>query len=156
MTTELTIIEQQDRMLKVLAETIQYYCEDPRRRAVTADGECRYYDGETDNCCAVGRCLIDPVDHEGMIGTVDELFDPVDYGEDETILKKEYRGLPIRFWMELQDWHDDDGRWRDHEEREPLSRLYNRQHCCDDTHPVAVRAQELRDRINDGYYTQAN
>lgn len=154
MTTELTIIEQQERMLKVLSETVQYYCEDPSRRGVTADGACLYYDGETDNCCAVGRCLLDPTKAEGDLGAVEDLFDN-DY-EGQGILKEEYRGLPLKFWSQLQNWHDNNDLWNDNEGIPAGEPGYNRTDCCGMDHALAIEAQEIRDNINDGHYTQAN
>lgn len=151
MITRLTIPQVQERMSKVLAETVQYYCEDPSRRAVDAEGECSYYDSKTDNVCAVGRCLIDPVDSEGVLGNVHDLFDQDD-GVGDNILKPEWRGLPVRFWLDLQDWHDSDSRWADHAGLYPHEPGYDRQHCCDDTHAVAQQAQHIRDKVNDGTY----
>ncbi len=154
MTTELTIPEIQDRMLKVLSETVQYYCEDPSRRGISAEGACLYYDPETDNCCAVGRCLEDPISAEGDWGAVEDLFD-ADF-EGEAILKEEYRGLPIKFWSQLQNWHDDGDLWSDNEGIPPGQPGYNRTDCCGMDHQLAAEAQTIRDNINDGYYTQAN
>lgn len=57
--------------------------------------------------CAVGRCLINPkqVEQEYPYKGVVRISDL------DSKLKPEYRDLPIGFWMDLQDLHDDKMHW---------------------------------------------
>ena len=103
-----------EMMLRVWYETVQYYS-DPKRRGIGADGGCRYHidewSGEPAKMCAVGRCMHDPArvtrDYPyAIVGIHDELEEQFD-----NLFKVEYKGLPIEFWMELQNWHDNCSNW---------------------------------------------
>jgi hypothetical protein len=83
---------------EIINETESIYS-DPKNRGLHDNGGCQYLtlDGKM---CAVGRCMIKPsVD---MYGTVSG------YDEFDLLLKPEYCNHPIRFWIDIQNWHDDD------------------------------------------------
>jgi len=85
--------------LEIIEETATYYSEDTSRRAST-NGMCEYLtlDGRM---CAVGRCLIDP---GAVVGGGAEAI----LGENgaDKLLKEEYRGHDVNFWVYLQLFHD--------------------------------------------------
>lgn len=89
-------------MLQTLNETVAAYTS--KTRAVNPENEsCRYFiDGK---CCAVGRCMIDPKKYKDFSGNVTR-FHALDL-----LLKPEYRGFPIYFWIELQVLHDSKFNW---------------------------------------------
>lgn len=102
------IVRTKEEYLALLNETVQYYSEDTSRRAIV-NGACRYktHDGRM---CAVGRCLkegvIDYYHHNSL--SVSGLLQ---YYKEEEILKEEYVGFNERFWLKLQDLHDDFNYW---------------------------------------------
>lgn len=104
-----------ETMLRVLAETVQYYGENPERRGVDLDGGCRYHidgrDGEPARMCAVGRCLTDPAKIALKFPfSISMVADELGWESDQ-IFRPEYRGLPLDFWSELQNWHDNCSNW---------------------------------------------
>lgn len=92
--------------IEIINETVEYY--KTHNRAISLDPHgnfvCHYINSAGD-MCAVGRCLIDPIDIRG-----DVYFICPDDGLD-TILKEEYRGHDIGFWNELQKIHDRNYNW---------------------------------------------
>jgi hypothetical protein len=92
--------------LEIIQETQDAYA-DPRHRAVKLsqngfeDG-CVYLDSRNGNMCALGRCMLDPSPTCGLYasGLADEK------GSLDAVLKKEYRGHAVQFWVELQRFHD--------------------------------------------------
>lgn len=88
-------------MLQTLDETAVAYTYETRATASTG-GRCRYF--VNDKCCAVGRCLENPVEFQDAQCSVTTLND--DYVSLEAILKPEYRGFPLAFWIALQSLHD--------------------------------------------------
>lgn len=88
---------------EIVEETIQYYLEDPARRAFTLDPKgrimCWYY-MDNGRKCAVGRCMID----SSPFATY--RFTPLQITELESLLKPDYRGHPAEFWVQLQQLHD--------------------------------------------------
>lgn len=110
----------QKSMLEILDETVEYYRTHPR---AVANGDCDYatlVNGEY-AFCGVGRCLIDPIGLQKLIGnepasaknfdSVMEGFGFPEFGSLESQLKPEYRGHPVDFWQSLQAFHDSDGNW---------------------------------------------
>lgn len=99
----------------LINETVKYYSEDTRRRAVQDFGGCAYYlnEGEDVKCCAVGRCLIKPQDKDSKLSKtigdtdVESLLEVY----SQRIFKKDYRNFPTTVWMELQDLHDSCRYW---------------------------------------------
>lgn len=95
--------------VEIINETVAFYSEDVKRRAVNEDGICEYKtkDGRK---CAVGRVLLAKAfraDIEGCNAL--EILER--YGDD--ILKKKYRGHEPQFWNKLQRIHDWEGHWND-------------------------------------------
>lgn len=97
---------------EIVDETIQYYLEDPTRRAFTLDSKgrimCWYY-MEDGRKCAVGRCMID----SSSFATY--RFTPLQIAELESLLKPDYRGHSAEFWAQLQQLHDN-ADWSQNEE----------------------------------------
>lgn len=105
---------------EIIIETLQYYLEDPSRRAVSTPaeaGKCKYLT-EDGRRCAVGRCLVsnlEGVDLTTLITDVHGLnaeLQDVLLGGLEGALKPEYRGHSIKLWTMLQQMHDDYALWR--------------------------------------------
>lgn len=91
-------------MLETLNETTAAYTS--KTRAVDPEsGGCRYF--AQGKCCAVGRCMLDPEVYKNYLGNVNR------FGDLDSLLKPEYRGFPIDFWLDLQDLHDWDGNWNE-------------------------------------------
>lgn len=97
---------------EVVLETIEYYENNPEKRAVSYLGSCYYYDLNTTNMCAVGRCMKDPMQkynygiselrlNNRLIGTADV------YKE----MKDEYSDIPVDVWEDLQSFHDKSSLW---------------------------------------------
>ena len=87
-------------MLETLNETVAAYTS--KTRAVEIGG-CRYF--TNGRCCAIGRCMIDPEKYKDYAGDA-ESFQDLD-----SLLKPEYRGFPIDFWLALQYLHDIPMNW---------------------------------------------
>ena len=87
-------------MLETLNEIIAAYTSDTR--AVDSHGKCHYLT-KTGLMCAVGRCMIDPGETPPDPNSVYVLAHK---GLLEGLLKSEYRGFPISFWVALQCLHD--------------------------------------------------
>lgn len=96
------------RMLEVLDETIAAYTSETR--AINGNGDCYYYTREG-RMCAIGRCLEDPKQFEGVMCAVSNIEDYSKGIDFLDLFKPEYRGLPVSFWQELQDLHDVEGNW---------------------------------------------
>jgi len=103
-----------DHMLKVLDESYLIYTADPTLRGTDGNGGC-YYETKDGKKCSVGRCMLPSVVGRHLGGNVEDL---VDEREDmlevkslDPMLQKKYRGLPLKFWYELQGWHDNDTVW---------------------------------------------
>ncbi len=93
--------------LELVKETVQYYLDDPSRRA-ELNGQC-YYRKHSGEECAVGRLL----DHKKVIDaglTIDQLnkLGQIDKFPCSALdlLKDEYNGVSIQVLRDLQEWHD--------------------------------------------------
>ncbi len=77
------------------------------------DKYCAYYSFNTGRQCAVGRCLGDSKSFQEQYGgddTIDSIIRDNDLNLDD-YLKEEYRGHDIKFWFDLQLFHDTEGNW---------------------------------------------
>ncbi len=96
---------------QIIDETVAWYGADPEGRRAIEGSHCMYYDPETGNKCAVGRCVRDSVvkkknfpqesvtrDHHTKIFIMEHL-------------KAEYKGHDPVFWRQLQKLHDGCGYW---------------------------------------------
>lgn len=93
---------------EIVKETIEYYMENPSRRAVNGDNIC-YYKSPDGKMCAVGRCMQSP--DEYMYGSADNIRMNSEKLALTTLLKEEYRGHNIEMWIDLQRWHDNPAFW---------------------------------------------
>lgn len=90
--------------LQLITETRDFYAADPSRRASTPTN-CLYRDPNTNNRCAVGRCMT-PGPWEEFEGV---LFALLASGYTlQQILRPEYHDIPESVLHALQDWHDQD------------------------------------------------
>jgi hypothetical protein len=126
----------QKSIREIVEETRQYYTEDPSRRGIGNGGDferCLYIAPETGNKCAVGRCmrpevleriagasklddLVSRKEHADYCGADASCiakryvnhteYAQQDYVPLDTVLREEYRGHPMDFWLALQMWHD--------------------------------------------------
>ena len=117
-----------DKKLQILDETVKYYSEDLSRRALDENFMCLYKTPHG-NMCAVGRCMRDDAPFEDLNTqgelTSLEIFRNVEVEEQDekldTLLKDEYRGVNMTFWMSLQSLHDQSLNW----EGRGLSRMWS-------------------------------
>jgi hypothetical protein len=111
---------------EIVTDTEEFYGSDPSRRAISYFGGtalvsgCRYFIPQTGQKCAVGRCLSEDglawvTDHKLLGSAVSELdkFLEDDDLTLDSLLRAEYRGLPLDFWAELQQIHDNDSFYPD-------------------------------------------
>lgn len=98
---------------EIIEETVEYYKHNPRA-TVNDSGitRCLYFRAYDSAVCAVGRCMKDPQRYASLDGDVEDLL--VEYGLDslDPLLKEEYRGHSLSFWLDLQDLHDNDRYWK--------------------------------------------
>ena len=112
-------MDNKDRMLEILKDTVEFYGEDPReRRCVDEDSNCRYtvdgVDGKDDTHCAVGRYLKRDFQTEDWIENEMGIKELCSWGDDNSIdwcLRDEAKGLHTQFWVKLQDFHDSRHYW---------------------------------------------
>lgn len=95
---------------EIIDETVEYYSIDPKnRRGISKNGlTCVYYT-ETQGIikmCAVGRCLIDPKVFASSLSSVSHVLK-----DNDQLLKEQYRGHPIKFWLDIQYLHDWNSYW---------------------------------------------
>lgn len=96
--------------LQIIQETADYYSADPSKRAVN-DGNC-YYFSPDEQKCAIGRLSKIPKKLEDVSRayyTIEELL-PARFS-DKQIFKKDYQGHEVKFWMDLQNFHDSNKFW---------------------------------------------
>lgn len=95
--------------LQIIQETADYYSADPSRRAVD-DGCCYYF---LDNKkCAIGRLsniARKLEDVSQAYYTIEDLLS--EKFSDKQIFKKEYQGHEVKFWSDLQNFHDSEKFW---------------------------------------------
>lgn len=138
---------------EIVNETLAYYEEDPRRRAVTLEG-CEYLT-EDGRMCAVGRCLHGDADARTLKNYASCIYrsnaglpsrshyrDPLILDD---LLKEEYRGHPVAFWDSLQRLHDDTN--GDH--------LWDLLHVAP-SEETRVKRRAFADRIIEEYSTPIN
>jgi hypothetical protein len=99
---------------EVVLETIEYYENNPERRAVNKTGLCMYHDKDTDNMCAVGRCMIDPKQNYDC-GVVGLHKNNIEIEEENVFkeMKEEYSNIAINVWQHLQSFHDLPSYWNE-------------------------------------------
>jgi hypothetical protein len=111
-----------ERQLEVLEETVRYYGADTERRGIGIGRTvCEYLTVE-EKMCAVGRCLTQSALNKasmftgGVRSLVEYIADKTLTCENEDkflddILKEEYRGLGVKFFIMLQNLHDGNANW---------------------------------------------
>ena len=90
---------------QIILETAEKYTSKNRSTG------CVYKDSKG-NKCAVGRCL---KSNSTIFDTMNESFGARDIGgvKLNKELKPSYRGHSVKFWEELQAFHDDSHNWED-------------------------------------------
>lgn len=117
-------MKQQLSAIEIIDETVQYYSEDPKRRAqsvkdIWKEGDpigSKYmyqYITIDGRMCAVGRCMIAPqIEWEGYANYIESSNDIEGYnGELDNLLKEKYKGHPEEMWAAIQSLHDTDEYW---------------------------------------------
>jgi hypothetical protein len=97
---------------EIIKETVEYYWQDPKRRASTGLG-CHYRVPDDGRMCAVGRCLTAealPQASKVMVGAY-ELAGRLYADCLDDLLQPEYRGHSVDFWDRLQTVHDNEHIW---------------------------------------------
>jgi hypothetical protein len=100
----------QKTKLEIIEELFDnYYVKHPEKRSIDRDGACVYLDSETGNKCAVGMCLTDDFLQiaKYILGGVLSLQRDGHCSSIDEVLKEEYRGHDKRFWISLQEMHDE-------------------------------------------------
>jgi hypothetical protein len=98
--------------LEILDEVVNYYNQDPSRRAVIDDFRCEYVT-EDGRMCAVGICLLEP-DTMPQVDIADERLveDHITFTHKTMMrFKPEYRINDVKFWQGLQKLHDSKLNW---------------------------------------------
>lgn len=108
--------------LEIIEETVNFYSEDPSRRATDGRGGCLYYDSDTGKMCGLGRCMLEDflienhvnLNQTGSVseGLLLELEDIHKMTLDDA-LKPEYRGHDLDFWDGIQTFHDMPDYWNE-------------------------------------------
>jgi hypothetical protein len=104
---------QKKTVKEVVLETIEYYENNPERRAIDSTTSfCEYYSKETGNMCAVGRCMIDPKQNYDC-GVLGLHKNNIEIEEEDVFkeMKEEYSNIPVRVWLSLQSFHDLSDYW---------------------------------------------
>ena len=128
---------------QIIDETIDHIKEHGQAKTIdttAADEErkiCCYFDVDTENMCAVGRCMTNPQEAENKaFGDIENFrffygnnnefklgdnnsFEPLD-----DVLKPQYRGQSYYFWKDLQYLHDTDLYWDENNELTEAGRDY--------------------------------
>lgn len=96
--------------LEIIEETAKSYT--TANRAMDSNGACHYIQPESNNKCAVGRCMNElGLEFWGKFnGTVADLVDEMSSPLD-SYLKEEYRGHGEQFWRDVQKFHDNSDNW---------------------------------------------
>ena len=106
--------------LEIIAETIEYYKNNPRGIKQNTQSVCVYYDVETENKCAIGRCLIKPEDFKDWYLNIEAIMETLIPEIDNeklvneklnSILKEQYKNHNLHFWKNLQLLHDTPQNW---------------------------------------------
>lgn len=99
--------------IEVINETVEFYRENPNRRAFNTEiGQCAYFvepKGKQvkHKMCAVGRLLKEPKKHENTEGPASDLINAEGYG----VFKVDYQIRDPGFWDDLQRLHDRKKHW---------------------------------------------
>ena len=97
--------------IEIIKETAEFYGNNPDKRAKLKkqDSNCVYLtkDGKS---CAVGRCIKISI-LKSLLGNNTTVRDLKNQFEEnlDSILKPAYKGHSLKFWEQLQEFHDDNG-----------------------------------------------
>ena len=106
--------EKKKTIKEVVLETIEYYENNPERRALSDVGVCLYYAPDTGNMCAVGRCMKDATqDYSCGILSLNKGFTEIEEEDIHKEMKEEYSNIPISVWQHLQSFHDLSDYWNE-------------------------------------------
>lgn len=99
---------------QIINETVRAYADAPSKLRAIADGQCVYFDPETGNKCAVGRCC-DPeqvsADDFPTCSINSKFKSSIETRRILAALLPEYQGHPVEFWKDLQVFHDGSLSW---------------------------------------------
>jgi hypothetical protein len=98
---------------QIVLETVEVY-NDPNNRALfytkgtDQDATCQY-ESSNGNRCAVGRCMTEMAIRR--YGDCSRRFDKLTGIKFDKLLKEEYHGQTLQFWIDLQNLHDNHSHW---------------------------------------------
>lgn len=104
-------MRKQQEYLNLIEETVNHYTSAGNKRAFNGN-TCVYLteiDGK-EAMCAVGRCMHSPWQFRDRGFGMHTLLQKCD-GNVDDVLKEEYRGFHVDFWVELQNFHDLSDNW---------------------------------------------
>jgi len=100
--------------LEIIEEIAAYYSEDVNRRGYDEERrECLYYINDN-KMCAVGYCLKNPEKFKALEGTIDGFLEGRKIKHTDFKLEYQLKGTlayKVKFWKDLQDFHDISGNW---------------------------------------------
>lgn len=93
--------------VEIIKDTVHYYC-DHKRGLDKHTGECVYYDPSIKARCAIGRFSASE-ELDVFEGAINEFVDEMD--SLDNYLDPKVHGQSLRFWYDLQSFHDSDFLW---------------------------------------------
>ena len=96
---------------EIIEETAAFYNSDNRSTWTDEEGDtsCKYL-GPDGKRCAFSRCCKDSEEAMEILGKYEGLAAD-EIGDREAILKDEYSGHNSFFWVDLQEFHDNEANW---------------------------------------------
>jgi hypothetical protein len=102
--------------IEIISETVEFYSADTSRRSFVMKGsttQCVYNAGD-DRHCAVGRCMTEELKSQGV--DLENNSEPLEgvmenYSEVDELLEQKYHGHSLKFWRDLQSFHDQNDNW---------------------------------------------
>jgi hypothetical protein len=102
--------------IEIISETVEFYSADTSRRSFVfnyGSTSCMYNSGDGRHC-AVGRCMTEELKSQGVDlknnnTALEEVIE--NYSEVDELLEQKYHGHPLKFWIDLQNFHDQNDNW---------------------------------------------
>lgn len=104
-------MEEIQRMLDIIDETVEFYSADPVNRRSIGDRNC-LYNGPDGKRCAFSRYVKDEyVPQMAEYCSAGESYNRLKFDIKDEVMKPGYEGLDIHFWNQLQKIHDFSDNW---------------------------------------------
>lgn len=98
--------------IEIIDETVEYY--KTHKRAYNENSKLCAYINPHGDMCAIGRCLL-PDKAQFLVDISIALVHDLTIEELDPILEPKYRGKSMKFWVQLQNLHDDTSFWEPNE-----------------------------------------